>query len=63
MEETISLDAIAATAGGGAARPAAAAAAAGGGAGGGLYSGLSNMPGDQPPLAPTLRRDQAMDFR
>lgn len=32
-------------------------------AGGGLYSGLSNMPGDQPPLAPTLRRDPAMDFR
>ncbi len=32
-------------------------------AAGGLYSGLSNMPGDQPPLAPTLRRDPAMDFR
>eukprot|EP01043_Picozoa_sp_COSAG02_P016058 COSAG02_NODE_699_length_18369_cov_9.690203_14_plen_138_part_00 len=70
----MSLDRIAATVASGAAAAAAAAAAGvAPGAGvvaqpaaagtGGLYSGLSNAPGDQPPLAPTLRRDPAMDFR
>jgi hypothetical protein len=73
MEGTVSLDGIAATvaggaaaaAGGGAAAPAAPAARPADQTGGGLYSGVSGPAavGDVPPLAPTLRRDPAMDFR